>query len=141
MALRLDDLEKSPQKKGFSASQWLDKSISEAKEVKKTQNREKATLQQKLRPWENYEDVELTTRTYAAQEALLKAQKIREKNETMARSLREGHVSAEIEKKLSEEQQKREQAFDFSATEMNPREAKIKTAPSWLSFMRDLLKH
>lgn len=140
MALRLDDLEKSPQKKGFSASQWLDKSISEAKEGP-TQKREKAVLQHKLRPWENYEDVELTTRTYAAQEALLKAQRICEKNESMARSLREGHVSAEIEQKLSEEQQRREQAFDFSATEMNPREAKIKTAPSWLSFMRDLLRH
>lgn len=140
MALRLDDLEKSPQRKGFSASQWLDKSINEANE-EKNQVREKALLQQKLRPWENYDDVELTTRTYAAQEALLKAQKIREKNETMARSMREGHVSAEIEQKLSEEQQKREQAFNFTATEMNPRDAKIKTAPSWLSFMRDLLKH
>lgn len=140
MALRLDDLEKSPRKKDFSASQWLDQSMSEAEE-RKTSVRDKALLQQKLRPWENFEDVDLTTRTYAAQEALYKAQKIREKNESMARSMREGHVSAEVEQKLSEEQQRRERAFDFSATQMNPREAKIKTAPSWLSFMRDLLKH
>jgi hypothetical protein len=55
--------------------------------------------------------------------------------------MREGHVSPDIEKKLNEEHEKREEAFDFTATQMNPREAKIKTAPSWLSFMRDLLKH
>lgn len=142
MALRLDDLGKPARKKGFSATQWLDQSIAESQEQKKTERPPaKTTVQQKLRPWENYDEVELSTRTYAAQEALLKARRIREKNEDLARSMREGHVSQDVEKKLSEEQLTREQAFNFSETQMNSREAKIKTAPSWLSFVRDLLKH
>lgn len=140
MALRLDELTQPSRKKGFAATQWLDKSISESNQ-RSLDSQEKRSLQQKLRPWENYDDVQLTTRTFSAREALMKAQKIREKNDELARSMREGHVSKEVEQRLNDEQEKREQAFDFRATQMNPHEAKIKTAPSWLSFMRDLLKH
>lgn len=141
MALRLDDI-KSPQTKkktSFSPS-WSeidDTQVGLEKSRTFTQNSE--ALADKLRPWQSFED-QNQLRTYAAREAIERANKIREKNDLMCAKLRLGHVSDEKEQMLKLEASKREELFNFEKTEMRMREAKIKTASSFVSFFRDLLK-
>lgn len=143
MALRLEDVKtpKTESKKVFQSSwaslEGFDENQLPTASEQLAQNSK--VLADKLRPWQSFEDTK-QTRTYAAREALERAQKIREKNELMCAQLRQGYVSLEVEQKLKEIEGQREEDFNFEKVQMRMRESKIKTASSFVSFFRDLLK-
>lgn len=146
MALRLDDVKnpKTESKKNFQST-WVSlEGFEENHHLSQNAANDSLAhyskvLADKLRPWQSFDDSK-QTRTYAAREALNRAKKIREKNELMCAQLRQGYVSQEVEQKLKEIEGQREEDFNFDKVQLGMSESKIKTASSFVSFFRDLLK-
>lgn len=133
MALRLDDL-KSKNK----ISPVVEFSNSDYEQY--TPAKTLADKNAQLRPWQGSDSIELETRTYAANEAVLRAREKVKNNEKLAHDLREGFVSAQMVDQLKEQQDQRDKFFNFRDQVDQADQARIRTSSVFVKFFRDLVR-
>ena len=117
MALRLDDIQKK-------------------KVIKKVETKDNKV--RVLRPWESFETLGNQTRTVGAQEAVLKAKKIVESNNSMVNNLRDGFVATSVDSDLNSTLEERNKEFEFKGMDMNVNIHKIKTNSGLFGKIREL---
>jgi hypothetical protein len=103
------------------------------KKVDKDENKSRV-----LRPWESFEQRGNQTRTIGAQEAVIKARKIVENNNTMVENLREGFVGKETDQRLNKNLENRSKEFEFDNIDLNANIHKIKTNNGLLGRIREI---
>ncbi len=116
MALRLDDIQKK-------------------KTIKKVETQENKS--RVLRPWESFEKLGNQTRTVGAQEAVLKAKRTVENNNSMVNDLREGFVAVGVDGELNQVLEDRNKEFEFNNMDLNVNIHKIKTNSGLMGRIRE----